>query len=613
MDAGVLQLHVFEHDAAYQPMKLKQGDSIEPTLLVEHEITHTAAVSFIVPSFYNRSLKCGSLEHLLSGITHARCIREVVLVAADGDVESLEQLRRCVGEIPLKVVECAPERRALSRNVGAEAASHNVLMYLDDDMLLSDWRIIDVILSELLSAEYDCALFPRRTYLRFPLLYENGKFEDALARWKTDVNALPSEELLDPVKHGSVFKTMAFCFPGCFMMITRDAFDRIGRFPEDYQGWGFEDTDFAMRAVSQLKVLNLFRRVHPLAHIDHPVSPYKSEEYQKNLSQFYGFYNPLDMDWLCRRVFTGDDFQESLDLEENHREYLEPMREVVANYLPIREDTVLRNYEHVLLERLKHGLTPIPEIVTLHGSRGAGTATAHSDFDVLFLFRGGGPAEHFTCRDESSEVEFEYTDFAKYERFATAPALYAMRGPLELAKLAQSRVLWGDAESFTRWRLRVLTAAAKIGLPIWCLSAIGLHLKQSRSYVFLQQYFQAIQQIMATPAMPSVIELLSQADEDAQIEHASLFGMADDDCGIDFKRSLFEQFQLDPELLDERRIPEFVSYTLSLLDRELSDWRADMADSKRVFAHQIPELWSALRYVLADEATAEGALCTSST
>ncbi|MCA9063045.1 MAG: hypothetical protein KDA96_08300 [Planctomycetaceae bacterium] len=582
-------------------MKLQDGENITPTLTTDSSVRQSASVSLIVPTFYNQPLKRGSLQYLISGIARSECVREVILVAADGNIDSLKPMQECVGKLPLKIVKCSPERRAYSRNVGAEAASYEILLFLDDDMLLQDWRIVDVILSEMLTTACDCALFPRRTYLRFPLLYENGRFDDAVSRWRRDADSLTPDELLDPVKDGSPFKTMAFCFPGCFMMITRESFDRIGRFPEGYRGWGFEDTDFAMRAVSGLEVLNLFRRVGPLTHVDHPVSPYKSEEYQRNLNQFYEVYNPLDMDWLCRQVFAGDDFRGGRRFDEIRDSYLDPIRDVTDNYLPVTSDLVVRNYEHVLQERLKLGLAPIPEVVTLHGSRGAGTSEPDSDFDVLFLFRGSGAAEHFVCDHNGTVVEFEHSDFTRFETFAIAPALYAMRGPLELAKLAQSRVLWGNSHTFAAWRIRVLTIATKVGLPVWCLSAIGMALEQEKSSGMLSRYLQAMRRILESPVHQPSLDLLERVSASEHIDSASLFGLKESEPQSIPVRTLSDQFQIDAGLLNLPVSQDLTRYTLSLMDRELPEWREDMGDSKRVFVNQIPEIWRALRYLLATE------------
>jgi hypothetical protein len=64
---------------------------------------------------------------------------------------------------------------------------------------------------------------------------------------------------------------------------------------------------------------------------------------------------------------------------------------------------------------------------------------------------------------------------------------------------------------------------------------------------------------------------------------------------------LCEVFQLDPAWLSTDRTGELIRFARGLMDRELSSWRLDMRTSKRVFASQVPEIWVALRRLLADE------------
>ncbi len=600
MDAGVLQLHVFEHDSAYEPMRLTDGEGIEPSLTVDDPIIRTGSVSLVVPTYFNRTLKQSALRHLLAGVQSSPCIREIVLVAADGEVKSLEELRSLTGGIPLVIVPCEPNRRAEARNIGVQTATQEIILFLDDDMLLQDWKIIDVVLSKMLEGVFDCSLFPRRTYLRFPLLYQPDRLGEALELWRDPLQSVDPKLLHDPVKVGSPYKTMAFCFPGCFMMITRHAFELIGAFPDGFQGWGFEDTDFAMRAVTQLKVLNLFRKISPLVHIDHPVSPYKSEEYHKNMNQFYSSYNVLDMDWLCRQVFIGENFfgkcfaqdkATEYALTRTREAYLEPMRDVIANHLPISVEQPLRNYAHVLQERLTRGLNPIPELVMLHGSRGAGNADSSSDFDVLFLFRGGSHPEYFTYQHGKSVVEFEYSDFAKFENFAATPAFFAMRGPMELAKIAQARVLFGNDSQFRQWRSSLLSLATRIGFPIWCLYTIDIMQEGSKFSAFLPRYRRAMEAILRCDANLSVLTNPDLASIDFSWTNAT----QPDSTGDSKSLTLGEYFGFKSEWLHDGCANELIRFTTQLMDRDLSDWRIDMQHSKRVFAHQVPEVWRALR------------------
>ncbi|MEM7474519.1 MAG: galactosyltransferase-related protein [Planctomycetota bacterium] len=596
MDAGVLQLHIFQHDSAYEPMRLAEGESIEPSLTRNSEIKSSQSATLIIPTFYNNTLKANALEHLLDGIAQSQCIQEVVLVSADGNTEPLERYVQEHPSVSIQLITCDPDRRAQARNRGVEAATHEALFFVDDDMLLQDWRLADVVLSQMLEHNFDVALFPRRQFAKFPMLYEKEHLSEFVQSWREDKLESPHPQFLDPIREGSPFKTMSFCFPGCFMAIFKKAYDRIGGFPEEFSGWGFEDSDFAMRAVRQLRVMNLFRETPALLHIDHPVSPYKSEEYQKNLKQFFEDYNPLDMDWLCRKVFEGEHFTPERELQEVNTEYYSPLETVLEEYpLPIANDSVRQNYQHVIEVRTKRGLDPMPSYILLTGSRGMDEHQDGADHDLLFLYRGGAYAEHFVGVSEGGEgVEIEYASLGKFEEIAAVPVANPMRAPMELAKLAGAKMIWGEEEGFQDYRNQILDVAVRVGLPVWLLYGIGMRLNESNFAGMLSPFFRAIRRILMVQDS-EVSRISVEAKAAASIQDV------EEPTGAPLSSQTNDNIELIPLLNPAAPLGELVTATRAILDRDLEDWRIDMRYDKRVFAVQAPEIWHALLHILKEE------------
>ncbi|MEL6897801.1 MAG: galactosyltransferase-related protein, partial [Planctomycetota bacterium] len=484
-----------------------------------------------------------------------------------------------------------------------------------------------------------------------------------IARWRSRDPEIPESLVLDPVLHGGSWKTMTFCFPGCFMLISAAAFDEVGRFPAGFVGWGFEDSDFAIRAVCGLRVMNLFRRATPLLHIDHPVSPYKTEEYRKNLKHFHQNFTTADMDWLCRNVFEGDDFQSNLELT-SQAELMQPITDAMQQHsIEIDAWHVHRCYEHAVENRVKRGLDATPEHILLQGSRGVGTHDENSDHDLLVLFRGGGYAEHYVCgedhnsvesviagddpsaQDRSRLVEIEFAGISKYEHLAAAPVAQTARAPLELVKIMLAKVLWGDPQAFQRWQFEVLQIAVQVGLPVWLLYVVGTRASRG-SDILLQRYMEAISKIMRTPAAVAAEQIvhnrarsaassnvadhsrdaamhgrqnqaatvhaetavtgmpLSMADGTAAVTHAV---SVRDDCQPAAAAAAGEPIATDAcldwdeTLFQPERFADLVRFVRARMDRDLSGWRLDMSDNKRVFAIQIPEIWHALRLLLSEE------------
>lgn len=566
MDAGVLQLHVFPHQHTPRtPLRLTPpGTRIEPTLTAQSPVDSAAAVSVVIPTYFNRDLKQHSLRRSLEGLARSELVREIVLVVADdsagrgADVDDLMPPGKT-----LTRVRCDPNQRARTRNLGAAAAQHDVLLFLDDDMLVRDWRSVDAVVSRLLTGGYDCALFPRRQYARFPLLYDEPRLSAAIDAWRIAPEGSDPKLIFDPVRDGCGYKTISFCFPGCFMAIRRPAFDLIGGFPEEFSGWGFEDSDFALRATAVLRVLNLFRAGEPLLHLDHPVSPYKSEEYQENLRRFTVSHDIADIDRMCDHIVSGADFASAGPRNSPRATYWAPWERLAETpeLAWIAESDVnerLRaNYDHTLQHRLEKSLKPLPEFAVLHGSRGAGTATESSDYDLLLVFRDGNVREFFVCGDKQGRrLELELSDSAKFENIAREPAWHPLYGPLELAKLAQGRLLYGDADDWREWSERQLTTAVTQGRLFWLLFALGMS--------FRPEKFGPLRDLFAK-ALSAVLANVDATRYARDLEELRNFD----------RRSLAEHLRTS-------------------LDEHLTDWRIDLWHNKRVFAFQVPEVWMAL-------------------
>jgi len=568
MDAGVLQLHVFPHEPSpHRPRLLAPGQKLTPALTCASPIERSAPVSLIIPTYFNQRLKNGSLHYLLEGIEQSSTIEEVVFVVSGDSGKEARDFESLAGNKKLIYVPCEQNQRARARNLGAAAATHEMLLFLDDDMVLQNWRLIDVFVSQLISEQYDCALFPRRNYARFPLLYDGAGLQQAIGDWRNDESSIDESLIFDPLRHGCSFKTMAFCFPGCFMLIRRDAFQLIGGFPEEFEGWGFEDSDFAVRATSVLRVMNLFYKSHSLLHIDHPVSPYKSEEYEINFRKFLAVHAMSDVDRLCTQILQGEDFGDGMRIGERTTSHFAPLQHVAESaQLPALQDeqarrSILRNYEHILEKRLEKGCDAIPQHIVLHGSRSAGTATAGSDYDVLVLFRGGIMREFFTCTtNDGQSTDIEFADCAKFEGIAQRPVFYPLYGPLELAKIACGRVLFGSANEWEAWVQRQLSLAIRNGRIYWLLYALGINLRKEKLGALRTQF------------LSSLRSMLIRTD------------------GELYRPDIEQLDDLQPELLG--------SYLRVQLDNEHSGWRDDMLHHRRVFAFQVPEVWDALRWTI---------------
>ncbi len=461
---------------------MEQLTNRSPSLSWKGEITNSASVTLIAPHFFNNPLKRGSLARLLKGISHSDAVSEVVLIETDGEGRSDDRFRKLTTGKRLIEQHCEPQNRAKARNVGADSATNEFLLFLDDDMLLRHWRWIDVVTSEMLSGNFEAAMFPRRHYALFPLLYDDTLLEEVVARWRSDDPSINEPFLDDPAQrsgngNSSVYSenpSMFFCFPGCFTMIRKDAFQRLGGFPERFVGWGFEDAEFALNAIRQLTILNLFNKGEALLHIDHPVSPYKSLEYHENRTKFYSTHDAVAFQDFLARVFQGEDFKghsssptlNPYEMALNEAAWPEPSNKHLLSELS----------RFVGARRSPEG-GGAPAYIALFGSRARNGASVSSDYDILCLFESGSIHDFYVHEDQGHTLEMEVSVTTRFEIIASNPTQHGPSGALELEKLASAKLLFGRVPRWNEWRNTTLRGAGQKGRVYWLTLVLGLRLR----------------------------------------------------------------------------------------------------------------------------------------
>ncbi len=574
MDAGVLQLHGGTEETHFDELfrdYLKRKPA--PDLTHQSAVAQVGRLSLVIPTALNQSVKHGVLFRALQGIGASHSIRQVVLVQAESEegagVRELQlqsQVSELLQQAGKEIVweSCEANRRGAARNIGRAAASEDLLMFLDDDMLLTDWRLVDVIVSELMDGQFDAAMFPARHYLRYPRIHDDAELTQAIQRWRSDPLNVVTEEVFDPVAEGEKFQTMGFCFPGCFMVIHGAAYDASGGFA-DFVGWGFEDSVMAVAAARRLRILNLFHRTEPLLHIDHPVTPYKSWEFGANRKLYYeNFGTTQEMADLHRRVFEGgnltpDDFAPAK--AESVGE--EVARLLIDGGISAGVSVAVRAIQRVADKLTEAGLIPMPRFLVLFGSRGRQEEYEDSDVDLLLLYQNGGVRDFYVTPGEGRHrLELELSGIDKFESISIAPAMYGGSSSLELSKLAGARLIYGEDHLFCEWRDSVLTTGLECGRAYWLMIIAGLSLRSGELGGMRTLLIKAFRQIVSHTQLETM-------DRDLEIL----------------------------SLLEERRFDEVAWPMIQLLDREAPDWRYDTGIGLRSFVNQVPEVWTAIHWL----------------
>ncbi len=510
-------------------------------------------ISVVIPSAMNFTLKRNSIKHILSKLDHSDVIDEVIIVIHKDDLD-VELYNGIANSYPfIRVVTCdITNNRALSRNIGAFAAKNDYLLFIDDDMIIKNWKIVDNILYRLMKFNYDVALFPRRHFLEYPSIYGNGSLESSLELWKNDPDNSKIPLLYNPIKMNSPYKTIKFCFPGCFMVISKKNFNKIGGFKEDFLGWGLEDAEFSLRAIKSLKVLNLFLKTYPLLHIDHPVSPYKSDEHKSNYKQFKEYFNAIDLDQMCNQIFTGNDFY---DVDNYNVDYITPLKCIQQTFsIPLMSKAVVNRYKENIESRLSLGHTSNPEWIIIYGSRSTNNNCIKSDFDLLFLFKGGLIRDYISISNMDANIDVEFSDLDKFNDISNRPYAYPFNSSLELTKLANGILLYGEQNEFNNWIKEKLENAINKSKLIWLTTLFGMQLSRNKYGVFIKRFRNSLNDI---------------------------FNKAG--------KAPFNPYG---------HIQEIKVELLKTINNSIPDWKARTLEGSKIFEIQIPEQWNALNTLM---------------
>ncbi len=124
---------------------------------------------------------------------------------------------------------------------------------------------------------------------------------------------------------------------------------------------------------------------------------------------------------------------------------------------------------------------------------------------------------------------------------------------LELAKVANARRLWGDADRWCQWRTQTIRDAVNNEHLYWRVLWLGLKAHGGKYGELLPRFLGSLRAVLTAGGLAAVAEELAESADGTV----------------------------------RRR-------TAALLDESVPEWRALLAAGKNVFPLQIPEIWSAL-------------------
>jgi glycosyltransferase involved in cell wall biosynthesis len=199
-------------------------------------------LSIVIPVY----AQSGALERTLSSLAQQSVAREEfeIVLVDDASPRPVAEVAEQFGDLPVRVERHTENRgRSAARNTGFRAARGEYILFLDADSVTHPDLVRTHL--ELLSAEGERAVLGRRiepSWATARLLSDPGALPVTVSAEQDDIRrAFAIEEA--GALHGS---------PWLFahshnLSVSRSALDAVGGFDENFQSWGWEDTELTYR------------------------------------------------------------------------------------------------------------------------------------------------------------------------------------------------------------------------------------------------------------------------------------------------------------------------------------------------------------------------------
>ena len=232
-----------------KPTTVQYNDWRQVAVEPPDAFTPTLPVSVIIPSYQTPPETLARTLAALEGQTYPRDLFEVVIV----DDGSEPPLRPPLTPLDVNVVRQARKGfgRARARNTGARAAAHNVLLFLDSDMLAeAEWMAEHArwhhVVSDALTVGFRAHVAPDGVDAE-TIRRRSGSLEELFADRPKDPSWV--EECLARTgdmtsRDDDLFHVVV----GANFGIGKDFYELVGGMNESFIRWGLEDVELGYRA-----------------------------------------------------------------------------------------------------------------------------------------------------------------------------------------------------------------------------------------------------------------------------------------------------------------------------------------------------------------------------
>jgi len=226
---------------------------------------YTLSASIIIP-VYNRSIE---VDFVLAGLVHQTYPKHLmeIIIADDGSQEDISLVYKKY-EQHFTIKYCRQDdlgyRLAEARNMGVRHASHDNIIILDSDAIPNE-ELVEKYM-QFFHVNRNIAMFGLRHYVSVAHIHPNDyardkslihtaqkiRSENTLAAIGGDGFSADWREEHIAKSNSAKDEMLPYRFlVGANCAFTREVFDRVGGYCEEFRAWGFEDQEFGYRLLRE--------------------------------------------------------------------------------------------------------------------------------------------------------------------------------------------------------------------------------------------------------------------------------------------------------------------------------------------------------------------------
>ncbi len=262
----------------------------------------------IITSSYNMNKNASLLLTLRSILAQTFLPKSIIVSENNNFLKTKKLIKEEFGNF-ITVVNATKKFKNISycRNTGFYNTSEQSIVFMDDDVIINNCNTLEHVIKSLKYYDFTCGAI--RLWSQFnwqDFIKENYHINHI-------VNILNSNSIntmsIDRINGEFTINDRSFI--GHFGAIKRNVFKDIGGFDEQYEGWGYQDTDLMMRlCYKNYKYYLMSQDNISIIHLSHVANKYDDKQKNKelydlklknlnllfNLNNFFAYYTNNNYD-----------------------------------------------------------------------------------------------------------------------------------------------------------------------------------------------------------------------------------------------------------------------------------------------------------------------------